>query len=361
MYMDNLNTNQAQLGITPTTYPVYVNWGDGSPIEVFNVGFQTTRTHNYSPPTGCTITVSSIDLATINEFIVGCSDLNGVILPTTEITKLTSCQSFSGGTNVDIEGDVVDLPGSLLTYSDLSSNISGDIANIPLSIISFESRGTNTIYGDIAYWTSTSIINFAVTGQNQIDGDTASIPSSIQNLELGGVNSVYGSIANLPTGLINLQLNGYTTVSGNVSFLPPNMVVIVIGGYNTVSGRIQDLPATATYVDIGGNNTVTDDLSLIPSGITYFNIAGNNTITTYGSTRTWAPNFRTLYINSTSSGFGTTEVDMIFTDLAMTSWAVGGILTIKGTGSPQYTNVTDYNYLVTGHPPVNNPVTVTIL
>ena len=360
MYIDS-NTNQAQLGITTTTYPVYVNWGDGSPIDVFNVGFPTTITHNYSALTYHQITVSSIDLETISEFSVGCSDLNGVTIFTSlGISLLTSCQSFSAGINVNVEGDVVDLPASLLTYSDLSSNITGDIANIPLSITSFESRGDNTLYGDFADWVSTSIINFAVTGLNTIDGDTASIPSTIQSLEIGGFNTIYGSIINLPTGLINLRLNGNTTVSGRINGLPPNIEVIVIGGTNTVFGEIQNLPSTATYVDIGGNNTVSGDLTGIPTNIIYFSIGGNNTITTYNN-RTWSPNFQTLYINSAGSGFDTTEVNQILTDLAATSWAVGGILEIIGTGSPKYTNTTDYNKLINGTSPVNNPVTVTIL
>ncbi len=363
MYMDNLNTNQAQLGITTTTYPVYVNWGDGSPIDVFNVGSSTTITHNYSPTTASTITVSSIDLATISEFSVGCSDLYGIVVYTYNgISLLTSCQSFSGGTNVNIEGDVVYLPASLLTYSDSSgSNLYGDIANIPLSITSFESRGDNTLSGDFADWTSTSIVNFVVTGQNSIDGDILSIPSTIQSLELGGFNTIYGSIANLPTGLINLRLSGDTTVSGRINVLPSNMEVIVIGGSNTVFGEIENLPSTSTYVDIGGNNTVSGDLTGIPTNIIYFSIGGNNTITTYNN-RTWSPNFQTLYINSAGSGFDTAEVNQILTDLSATSWAVGGNLEIIGTGTPdKYTNTTDYNKLINGDSPVNNPVTVSIL
>jgi hypothetical protein len=181
-------------------------------------------------------------------------------------------------------------------------------------------------------------------------------------LELGGFNTIYGSVVNLPTGLINLRLNGDTTVNGKTLQLPPNMEIIEIGGYNTVDEFIQNLPSTATYVNISGNNTVTGDLSLIPSGITYFSIGGDNTITTYTLPTVWAPNFQTLYINSAGSGFGITEVNQILTDLAATSWSVGGILTIIGTGTPdKYTNVTSYNDLVNGAVPVNNPVTVTFL
>jgi hypothetical protein len=141
------------------------------------------------------------------------------------------------------------------------------------------------------------------------------------------------------------------------------MEVIVIGGTNTVFGEIQNLPSGATYVDIGGNNTIEGDLSLIPANITYFSIGGENAITTYGSPRTWAPNLKNLYIkDSFASGFDTTQVNQILTDLAATSWAVGGNLEIKGTGNPdKYTNTTDYNKLINGTSPVNNPVTVTIL
>jgi hypothetical protein len=215
-------------------------------------------------------------------------------MSTIEIFKMTSCQSFSGGTNVNVVGDVVNLPASLLTYSDLDGTITGNIANIPLSITSFESRGSNTLYGDFAGWTSTSIINFAVTGFNIIGGNISLIPIKIQSLELDGSNTVYG------------------------------------------------------------------DLSSIPANITYFSIGGNNEITKYESQRTWAPNFQTLYINSAGSGFDTTEVNQILTDLAATSWEVGGNLEIIGLGDPKYTNVSAYDDLINGTPPVNNPVTVSI-
>jgi hypothetical protein len=362
MYINTKESTGATLGITTIIHPVYVNWGDGSPIEVFNVGPLTTLTHTYSPATNEVITLSSIDLSTIEELVVGGLDLNpNIIVLTTEIAKATSCQLFSGGTNVRVVGDVVYLPTSLLTYSDLDGNISGDTGNIPLSITSFEARGENTLSGDFASWASTSIINFTVTGLNTIDGDTASIPSSIQSFELNGLNTVYGNIADLPTGLINLRLSGNTTVNGRVSLLPPNMEVIVIGGTNTVFEDIQYLPSGATYVDIGGNNTLSGDLSKIPSNITYFVIGGDNTITTYGAPRVWAPNFQTLYINSAGSGFDSGEVDQILTDLAATNWLKDGILEIIGVDSPEYNNVTSYNDLVNGTPPVNNPVTVTIL
>ena len=296
LYISANTLSVVQLGVANRSYPVYVNWGDGSPIEVFNSEELTIITHNYSEPSTRTIIVSSIDLNSIDELFVGCLDLSpNVSILTTEIAKATSCQSFSGGTNVNVVGDVVNLPASLLTYSDLDGTITGDIANIPLSITSFESRGSNTLYGDFAGWTSTSIINFAVTGFNIIGGDISLIPITIQSLELDGSNTVYG------------------------------------------------------------------DLSSIPANITYFNIGGNNEIIRYNSQRTWASNFQTLYINSEGSGFDAREVDQILTDLAATSWEVGGILTIIGTGSPQYTNVASFNDLVNGTAPVNNPVIVTFL
>ena len=84
-------------------------------------------------------------------------------------------------------------------------------------------------------------------------------------------------------------------------------------------------------------------------------------VTTYSVPRAWASNFQTLRIDSASSGFDIGEVDQILTDLAATSWAKFGNLGIIGTGSPKYNNVTDYNKLINGTPPVENPVTVTIL
>ena len=349
-----------ELVITNRSFPYYVRWGDGSESQVFDVETTTTLTHNYDSPYTGVIDIRSFYLSTISTFSVSCLDgVNHMTMSTTEISKMTSCESFSGGTNVDIIGDVVNLPTTLETYSDLSGSITGDIANIPLSINSFESRGTNTLYGDFASWASTSIITFTVLGLNTISGNTSSIPISIQNLKVDGNNEIDGDIANLPTGLINLDLLGNTTVSGEVSGLPPNMERIVIGGVNTVDDLIQSLPSTATYVDIDGNNTLGGDLSIIPSGITYFNIGGSNTITQYkSSSRVWASNFKNLTIDSPSSGFGTADVDKILTNLADTSWDVNGILQIIGTESPKYNNNGDYDVLYFGYPPVNNPLTV---
>ena len=303
-----------ELVITNSLYPYYVRWGDNSESQVFNAE-TTTLTHNYDSPFTGVITIRSF-LSTISTFSVSCLDgVNHMTMSTTEISKMTSCESFSGGTNVDIIGDVVNLPTTLDTYSDLSGSITGDIANIPLSINSFESRGTNTLYGDFASWTPSNIITFTVLGLNTISGDTASIPSSIQTLELDGQNSIYGTV--------------------------------------------EDLPSTATYVNIGGNNTLGGDLSGISSGITYFSIGGSNTITQYtSSSRVWASNFKNLTIDSPSSGFKTADVDKILTNLAATSWDKDGILQIIGTGSPIYTNTVDYNILDLGTYPVNNPVNI---
>ena len=341
LYISGNTLSGVDLFIANRQYPSRVSWGDGSSDEVFGAESAKTLNHNYESPFRGVITISSFYLSTISTFSVSCLDgVNHMTMSTTEISKMTSCDSFSGGTNVDIIGDVVNLPTNLLTYSDLSGSITGDIANIPLSINSFESRGTNTLYGDFASWTPSNIITFTVLGLNTISGNTSSIPISIQNLEVDGNNEI----------------------DGNVSSLPPNMERIVIGGTNTVFGSIQNLPSTATYVDIDGNNTLGGDLSIIPSGITYFNIGGSNTITQYkSSSRVWASNFKNLTIDSPSSGFGTADVDKILTDLAVTSWAVGGILQIIATESPEYTNGGDYNVLEFGTPPVNNPVTVTIL
>ena len=316
LYISGDTLSGVELVITNGVYPSYVNWGDGSPSEKFNEESITTLTHNYESPFRGVITISSFYLSTILTFSVSCLDgVNHMTMSTTEISKMTSCQSFSGGTNVDIIGDVVNLPTTLETYSDLSGSITGDIANIPLSINSFESRGTNTLYGDFASWTPSNIITFTVLGLNTISGDTASIPSSIQTLELDGQNSIYGTV--------------------------------------------EDLPSTATYVNIGGNNTLGGDLSGIPSGITYFSIGGSNTITQYtSSSRVWASNFKNLTIDSPSSGFKTADVDKILTNLAATSWDKDGILQIIGTGSPIYTNTVDYNILDLGTYPVNNPVNI---
>ena len=363
MFISGITSNLARLIIKPSIHPVYVNWGDGSAIETFNVGFSTTLNHSYSTPFTGLITVFSTSLSTIEElgvFNIGSTPYT-IAIDITEIAKAISCKYFEGGYLTTVIGDVADLPNSLLTYSGYSDGITGDIANIPSSITLFEAKGNNTLYGDIASL-STNISSFSVYGQNTISGNTSSIPSSIQSLELGGLNTINGDIANLPTGLINLRLDGNNTVNGNVSALPPNIESVTIDGNNTVNGLIQALPSTATYVRIDGNNTLSGDLSYIPVGITYFRVYGSNTITTYSVPRLWASNFYNLTIISPFSGFDSTEVDQIFTDLSQITWANAiGTLQIIGTSTPKYNNVTDYLKLINGTNPINNPVVVTIL
>jgi hypothetical protein len=335
MYISANTLSDVKLIITSYTDVVQVDWGDGSPISNINDYVQTTLTHNYSAPFTGVISVSSLDLSTINELRVFCLDAGiNVTISTTEIGKMTSCQLFRAQSNVLVIGDVADLPNSLLTYFDESGDITGDISNLPISITNFVSKGTNTLYGDLSGLTS-NIFNFKVLGNNIIDGDIADLPTSLLEVQLDGNNTVYGDIADLPAGLGFLQLDGN----------------------NTVYGLIENLPTVSlSYVYIGGNNTVSGDLSLIPIYISTFIVYGNNTITTYSTSRVWVQNFKILDINSASSGFDTSEVNQLLTDLANTPWFPNGTLQIIGTGSPKYTNTTSYNKLALGLSPVNNPV-----
>jgi hypothetical protein len=365
MFISGITSNLARLIIKPSIYPVYVNWGDGSAIDTFNVGVSTTKNHTYSSPFTGLITVYSSSLSTIDELsVLNTGTQFSIAIAITEIAKATSCKYFYAGYTVSVIGDVADLPNSLLTYGGYGDGITGDIANIPSSITSFEVLGDNTLYGDIASL-STNISSFSVTGQNTINGNTSSIPSSMINLFINGLNTIYGDIANLPTGLLTLQLEGNTIVSGNVLNLPPNIESVTINGANSVTGLIQHLPSTTTYVNIDGNNTLSGDLSYIPLGITFFIVKGNNTITTYSVSRIWSSNlnFRNLTIISPSSGFVDTEVNQLFADLAQNTWVSSGngSLRIIGTSSPKYTNTTDYLKLINGTSPINNPVAVTIL
>ena len=340
MYISANTLSDVKLIITSNTDVVQINWGDGSPISNINGYGQVTLTYNYSTPFTGVISVSSLDLSTITELQVFCLDAGvNVTISTTEIGKATLCQTFIAGINVNVEGDVVDLPTTLLTYIDESGDITGDIANIPSSITNFVSKGTNTLYGDLSSLTSSNIFNFRVLGSNTIDGDIADLPTSLSGVQLDGSNTVYGDIADLPAGLGTLQLDGN----------------------NTVYGLIENLPtALLGYVYIGGNNTVSGDLSLIPIYINTFIVYGNNTITTYSTSRAWVYNFKNLTIDSPSSGFDTAEVNQLLTDLANIPWFINGVLEIIGTGSPKYTNTTSYNKLDLGLFPVNNPVNVSI-
>ena len=340
MYISANTLSDIELIITSNSHDVYVDWGDGSAISSTPSYGTTNLTHNYSTPFTGVISVSSAFLTTITGLEVLCLDAGvNVTISTTEISKATLCQTFSAQNNVLVIGDIVDLPNSLLSYTDESGDITGDIANIPSSINLFISKGTNTLYGDLSGLTSNSIVSFVVLGSNTIDGDIADLPTGLDNLQLDGSNTVYGDIADLPTGLSSLLLDGN----------------------NTVSGLIENLPtALLNYVYIGGNNTVSGDLSLIPIYINTFIVYGNNTITTYSTSRAWVYNFKNLTIDSPSSGFDTAEVNQLLTDLANIPWFINGVLEIIGTGSPKYTNTTSYNKLDLGLSPVNNPVNVSI-
>jgi hypothetical protein len=341
MYISANTLSDVELIITSYTDVVQVDWGDGSPISNINYYGQITLTHNYSAPFTGVISVSSLDLSTITELQVFCLDAGvNVTISTTEIGKATLCQTFIAGINVNVEGDVVDLPTTLLTYIDESGDITGDIANIPSSITNFISKGNNTLYGDLSGLTS-NIFNFTVLGNNAIDGDIADLPTSLLSIQLDGNNTVYGDIANIPafSQLGTLQLDGNNTVYGDIADLPPGL------------GTLQ----------LTGNNTVSGDLSLIPIFISTFIVYGNNTITTYSTSRVWVQNFKILDINSASSGFDTSEVNQLLTDLANIPWIPNGTLQIIGTGSPKYTNTISYNKLFLGAFPVNNPVNVSIL
>jgi hypothetical protein len=365
MFISGITVTSPFLIIKPTTYPVYVNWGDGSPIGTFNVGVSTTLVHNYSTPFTGLITVYSNSLSTIEELTVSYfgGSLFSVAIATTEIAKATSCKYFNSGFFTSVIGDVADLPNSLLTYLGYSKGLTGDIANIPPSITSFEVLGDNTLYGDIMD-IPIGMTYFNLRATSFVTGDVASIPNSMQDFNVTGNlitgNTIYGDIMNIPTSVVYFDLTGANTVTGDVSTLPPNIIGVTIQGNNTVSGLIENLPTTLRVMDIQGYNTVSGDLSLIPTNITYFRVVGNNTINKYSIPRVWALNFSRLQINSTSSGFDSNEVNQLLTDLANTTWFPGTI-EIVGTSSPKYTNTTAYNKLINGTSPVNNPVFITII
>ena len=329
MYISGDSSSNLVLSISATTHPVYVNWGDGSSNEVFNVGALTTLSHNYSTPFTGVITLNSINLSTINILSIE-TNIGGAVrttISTTELAKATSCVSFTA---------------SELIY------VTGNIANIPSSITSFIAFYCNTISGDIADLPQ-SLYNFAIFGNITVSGDIVNLPTTLNAFQV--VDNVGGGIGN--------------TIYGDIANLPGTLSIIRLFGNNTISGNIANLPSGLTLFMVMGNNTISGDLSSIPSGIIDFQVSGNTTISTYSTTRIWAPLQKNIIIGSSSPGFVFTELNQLLTDLGNTTWAISPPrkLTVDGISNPKYdTNNAGYLKLIAGTPGggANTTVTVTI-
>ena len=294
-----------------------------------------------------------------------------------------------------ISGDISDLPTTLLVFQLAGNNtITGNVSTFPSLIQDIIVHGQNTIYGDISLMSTSSLTRINIHGNNQISGDLGGLSNSVVDISLYGQNYVTGDISTLPINLIQIEVRGVNTLYGDIATLNYSTLtfIVILGnntisgnintinlktsatlqiegnntltgnigtignsfayssinirGNNTIYGNIQDLPSNAVNITIFGNNTISGDLSLINLNTRILNIYGNNTISLFSNS---SRIFTSLHqINIVGSGFNSTNVDKLLTSYANSTWtSVSRQLTLKGTSTPKYTNITSYNTIQT--------------
>jgi hypothetical protein len=340
-------------------------------------------------------------------FIVSYSNLSGDIQylpPTIEYFSINFLSSSLNMSNT-ILGNVANLPATLTQFILGGNNtLSGNIQNIPSSIQDILIEGQNIISGNISLLSTPSLDRIYIGGLNTISGDLGGLPNSTTQIQLYGNNTVTGDISTLPPNLIQISVSGANTLYGNVntfnystlmtvSILGNNVISgnissinlksgaffslqgsntvtgdigtlgnsyaysqINISGNNTISGNIQNLPSNAKNITISGQNTISGDLSLVHLAINRLIIRGNNTITTFSNSSRIFTNLGTIIISS-SSGFNSTNIDKLLTSYSNSTWSSGGgILQLRGTSTPKYTNISAYSTLQS--PPRNVNITI---
>jgi hypothetical protein len=235
--------------------------------------------------------------------------------------------------NNTIHGDLGGLSNTVVSiYLDGVNYVTGDISTLPPNLTRLYVLGSNTLYGNISTLNYSTTYYLYISGNNTISGNISSV--------------------NLKTGM-DWSITGLNQITGNIATLGNSNIYeqLTIGGNNTINGNIQDLPSNSKTISIGGNNQISGDLSLVHSNILTLNITGNNTITTFSNSSRIFTNL--YYINIVSgifaSGFNSTNIDNLLTSYANSIWSgsPGKTLTIKGTSTPKYTNITSYNTLQT--------------
>jgi hypothetical protein len=208
-----------------------------------------------------------------------------------------------------------------------SNTVTGDITWFTyLNLTNIEIEGTNTVYGDIIG--ISFITNVNIKGSNKISGDLyglSNIPAlpglvndNVKYLRIEGSNTVYGDIISLPVSIKQLYITGRNTITGNIGNLSSSLELFVVDGnnsggtfapaysYNTIYGDIGDLSAisnlanTLTAFVVGGRNTITGDIGSLTSlsNLRVFSVYGNNSV--YGNIANLPPSLNRLNVINTS-------------------------------------------------------------
>jgi hypothetical protein len=190
----------------------------------------------------------------------------------------TNCTRFSVGADNTIDGDLVDLPSTILELNIMGQNtVTGDLADLPTSINIFQLTGSNTVYGDIADIPS-SLDSIYLIGNNVVTGDIANFKSSLTSIELHGSNTVYGDIADVLDTVTNFTIDGDNTIEGSIVNVPSSIVTFRVYGNNTLTGGFTGLPSSLRTFYVFGSNTINGDVADITAGVTTFSVSGGNTI-----------------------------------------------------------------------------------
>lgn len=218
-----------------------------------------------------------------------------------DISNLNLLENINFTGDVDLGGNIEDIPSNLSEIIINDSVITGNLNNINTNSLvrlsltnNVSGLAKNTVTGDI-----TSFLNY--------------YPMLI-TLEIQGLNTVYGDISTLSTGIniVNLSIAGNNTITGNISFLPNTMSLLNIGGNNTIYGDVSEVPAISNILNIGGNNTLSGDIQNLTVGnCTTIFIEGQNTITGDIANFPYFTKLRTFIISGFNTLYGSLN-DLVF-------------------------------------------------
>lgn len=241
--------------------------------------------------------------------------------------------TYSSGTyTIKVSGDLGNITSFKANSQDfLSGDIGGFSALTSLQYLYLYSTSVSGDIGDLSALTSLQYLYLYSTSVTGDIGDLSGL-TSLQNLYLYST-SVSGDIGDLSalTSLQYLRLNN-TSVTGDVGDLSELTSLLYLYLYSTsVSGDIGDLSGLTSLEELYLNNTsVSGDIGDL-SGLTSLeDLRLNNASCSYGSVA--LPAWAGIYINISSVGLDSTEVDNFLIDLA-DGVGAGGTLNIAGSNA----------------------------
>jgi hypothetical protein len=294
----------------PLSGPLYVDWGDGSPIQTITGGATTLISRSIVAGDNGTIRVSGKtttvgEVQSIREFSLfdGNSYVTDggpyVTVAMTELAKLKGLiQSIGSNSESGNISALSSTPAKILRFA---KNATGDIGTLPNTVNDIFFDFTTTIYGNTNNLPD-NINKIHVNGTSRITGDTSSFVGQYtaltNTLYLNGNSNISGLMSELPNctyiginGLAQntttaqnidalLYTNSGSTISGPLTFKSNNQYVYIYGR-NTISGDFStsSVPTQLMKVALAGLNTISGNLNTLKLPTYSFILAGNNTAT----------------------------------------------------------------------------------